>query len=696
MTQTNHNVRKTNVGSAPKPAAKAAGTVRPAAVKKPAAAKKTQRDPYDEFLENAEKAEKGRKTAAVKAAPAARKSAPGQTAEKSPARKPVGAAKPSVSATAKKKRAAEGDFLVPWDELETVNQKKKATEPKVKPVGKTASKPAAAPGKAASGSKPAEAWKKAVPGSGVDAASGKASPEKKTAASRNKAATENKAAASGKKPAQNSKAASAKKPDPRMKKSKARDEYDDFLDQAENARPVKRGNTKAWGATIALLVCIGGMLSLAGWQYTRYQTFLTMKAAVDRTTFYEGITVEGVSVENMTLNQALEHWQTSIEPGYSQRKVVLSNGAEFTAQELGYSSDYAAVLTAAWSAGRSGSLVDRYEALAFRKNQPASYNVNRIPYKNETVVQCAEAIAGQIDRSAKNSHIESFDTTSYQFRFTDEVVGSQLDQEKLVQDMTAALDAGGGNVELKVLSIQPKVRKDDIAGKYGMIASAVTNASSSSSNRLANIRLAAQIINGTCLKPGETFSFNGVVGERTEKRGFKTATAYSGGKVVEDVGGGICQVSTTLFNAAVKADMKIVERHNHSLTVGYVDKGKDAAVDWGNQDLRFTNNTDDNVYIACLVTDDKRVRFGIFGKLLPNGESITVEGVTTGQVPYETVMQPSMVLAPGQTNVIQSGKVGYKAEAYKIRWDANGKQISRELLCKSTYRATSEIIEFGP
>ena len=262
--------------------------------------------------------------------------------------------------------------------------------------------------------------------------------------------------------------------------------------------------------------------------------------------------------------------------------------------------------------------------------------------------------------------------------------------------MTNALNAGGGTVELVVNSIQPAVKKADIASQYGMIASAVTNASSSSSNRLSNIKLALQFINGTCLAPGETFSFNGTVGERTTARGFKAATAYSSGKVVEEVGGGICQVSTTLFNAAVKSDMKIVERHNHSLTVGYVDLGKDAAVNWDSQDLRFTNTSSDNVYICCYLTSDKRVRFGIFGKLLPNGESITVEGVTTGRVDYQTVYQPSMTLASGETKVAQSGKQGYTAEAYKIRWDANGNQISKELLCKSTYRSTDEIIEYGP
>ena len=228
-----------------------------------------------------------------------------------------------------------------------------------------------------------------------------------------------------------------------------------------------------------------------------------------------------------------------------------------------------------------------------------------------------------------------------------------------------------------------------------LIDYAVTNASSSSRARLNNIKLAMSLINGAKLSPGETFSFNERVGQRTAERGFQMATAYSGGEVTEQVGGGICQVSTTLFNAAVKADMQIDERHNHSLTVAYVDKGKDATVDWGHQDLKFTNTSPDDIYICCYLTEDKRVRFGIFGRLLPNGEKITLDAMTTEAVKYQTEYQPDPSLASGQTVVSQNGRDGYKAEAYKVRWDADGNELSRELLCSSIYKAKNEIILYG-
>ena len=105
--------------------------------------------------------------------------------------------------------------------------------------------------------------------------------------------------------------------------------------------------------------------------------------------------------------------------------------------------------------------------------------------------------------------------------------------------------------------------------------------------------------------------------------------------------------------------------------------------------------TDDDIFICCYLTDDKRVRFGIFGRLLPNGEKITLDARTTEVIKYETEYQATPLLAHGATNVLQPGRNGYKAEAYKVRWDADGNQLSRELLCKSFYKVKNEIVQYG-
>jgi len=459
--------------------------------------------------------------------------------------------------------------------------------------------------------------------------------------------------------------------------------------------PPPRGRGGLAFLSVCLMIGIAVLVALGVRQQAAYAEFVRMRDVVDQQTFYEGTTIEGVDVSRMTLSDAMAYWGERVEPRYLNRTVTLNNGQTVTSEQLGYASDYASVLSAAWSAGRNGSLEERYRMASSRRQSPVAYSITRRDYDAQTLEQFARQVAGQVDQPVKEADIVSFDTETYEFVFSEAQPGRRLDTEALKRSVAHAIEAGGGNVSLEIETLQPEVSTTEVVAQYGLIDYAITNASSSSKARLKNIKLAMSLINGTRVAPGETFSFNEVVGERTSGRGFLKATAYSGGDVTEQVGGGICQVSTTLFNAAVKADMEIVERHNHSLTVGYVDKGKDATVNWGNQDFKFRNTSDDDIYICCYLTEDKRVRFGIFGKLLPNGESITLDAVTTETVKYETQYIKTPLLPAGQTYLLEPGRNGYKAEAYKVRWDAQGNQLSRELLCKSIYKEKDEIIQYG-
>lgn len=458
----------------------------------------------------------------------------------------------------------------------------------------------------------------------------------------------------------------------------------------------KKKKKSAFGfMSFVLLMMILGCAGLGVWRVQEYQQLQVMKAAVSRQTFYEGTTVDGVDVSQMTLEQSLDYWNEQVEPAYRRRAAVLNDGTRVTAEQLGYSSNYADVLSGAWNTGRYGSLVERYQRMTAYSAQPQSFTVTRSMYDEGLVNQYAQGVAAQVDTAPVNASLKSFNVETYAFEFEPDRPGYTLNQAALSRDICAALSAGGGNVEMQIETVQPQFTQENVSSQYGMISYAVTNASSSSSNRLSNIRLALSSINGVWLDPGESFSFNQVVGQRTTARGYKTAAAYASGKVIDEVGGGICQVSTTLFNAAVKADMKITQRSAHSMTVSYVDIGKDAAVDWGNKDLCFTNNSDDRVYICGYVTDDKRVRIGIFGRLLENGVSITVEGKKTGTNKYKTEQQMNFNMASGKTKVVQQGKNGYTATTYKVWWDSNGNEIKREELCKSNYQSTPEIIEYG-
>ena len=488
------------------------------------------------------------------------------------------------------------------------------------------------------------------------------------------------------------------------------DPYDILVAEAEKPAPRKKPARKS-GATppprrkkpekggwltfvLCALIAICLMAGLR--QYTQYRRFNQMRDAVDSGGFFPGTWVDGADISGMTLDDAIAHWQENVEPGHAARQVALDDGTILTARDAGYSSNYKKVLTDLWDGQQQGSVEDRYARLKTQQANPSGKGVERTFYTDEKLSEFAASAAGKIDTPVKQARLTGFSSDDQTFIFEEGSPGAELDKEKLIADIKTAFDNGGGAVTRSIATVQPTTTVADIKDDYGMRSSAVTNASSSSSNRLNNIKLALKAIDGYILRPGEEFSFNGVVGQRTTARGYKLAGAYSDGTVIEEVGGGICQVSTTLFNAAVKADLEITERRAHSLPVSYVDKGKDATVSWGSQDLKFKNNTDAPVCIVARLTGEKRVKIGVFGLVMEDGKYITVEAETTETIDFETKYQENIFLLPGKTNVLQEGQKGYKAVAYKLTWSVDGQLLSREVLCKSTYNKRDEIIEVGP
>ncbi|QGU94691.1 hypothetical protein GOM49_05830 [Clostridium bovifaecis] len=179
-----------------------------------------------------------------------------------------------------------------------------------------------------------------------------------------------------------------------------------------------------------------------------------------------------------------------------------------------------------------------------------------------------------------------------------EAYGYELDKEKLYNQISCNVTEEQKEFTLYYKIWRPKTTKEILEkqGIKGKIASFTTAFNSNNKPRSKNIRLAASIINGTIVAPGEVFSFNKVVGQRTRARGFEEAGVYINGNLDEGLGGGICQVSTTLYNAVLLADLEVVERDNHSLTVHYVPLSRDAAVSWGSKDFKFRNNKNYYIY----------------------------------------------------------------------------------------------------
>ncbi len=227
-----------------------------------------------------------------------------------------------------------------------------------------------------------------------------------------------------------------------------------------------------------------------------------------------------------------------------------------------------------------------------------------------------------------------------------------------------------------------------------LISSFSTKYDASNRNRSTNLEIAAEKINGKVLMPGEIFSFNKVVGKRTVEDGYKDAKIYADGGVVDGLAGGICQISSTLYNTVLLANLEIVERRNHSYTTSYVAAGRDATVVYGAIDFQFKNSRSYPIKIEASVKNGI-AEFKMHGMPEENEYEIRILPVTTQSIPYGTSYIDDPTLAPGRQVVVQAGHAGYKVTT-SIEKRLNGTVVSKEVISNDTYNPMKTIIRRGP
>ena len=312
---------------------------------------------------------------------------------------------------------------------------------------------------------------------------------------------------------------------------------------------------------------------------------------------------------------------------------------------------------------------------------------------DEKVKAEAAACGAKWDKKAKNGSIDKFDAASGKFVFAGEENGFAIDQDKLAADISQALKDKKFDAKITATGsdVAPEISAASAKEKYKTISSFTTN-TTANQNRNTNVRLAAEAINGTVIKPGQEFSFNGTVGQRTEAKGYKSAAAYNNGEVVQEIGGGVCQVSTTLYNAVFKAGLKISSRRSHTFEPSYVTPGRDATVSWDQPDFKFINNSSTAIGLRASYADQK-MTVSVYGiPILEDGitwdlDSKKVEDLGTPNPTYEE----DQTLQPGEEVTKSKGSAGSRWEVYKVVYK-NGKEISRELDHKTTYKGHTPVV----
>ncbi|KLU60955.1 vancomycin B-type resistance protein VanW [Peptococcaceae bacterium CEB3] len=431
---------------------------------------------------------------------------------------------------------------------------------------------------------------------------------------------------------------------------------------------------------VLILVLGSGVTALA--VYTR-----------DTGVFMPGLSVAGINVGNMTQAAGQARVNQKIA-GIRSRAVkfeVEGKTLKSTLGDLGLTLTVDKALTEAYQVGRQGNLIEKAEQKK-AASQGMSFNMNTAWDKKKL----SEALTKMFAPFDVAPHDASFTITPQNtMKITPDSAGKAVDITALAKQVQK-LDTSLPSNTLKVSFTKepPKLTAATLAKEKitGLLGSYTSYFDSSQVGRTKNVGLAAAAINGTVVAPGAVFSFNKTVGECTAAKGYVNAYIIVNGQFVEGRGGGVCQVSSTLYNAVLYSDLHVTQRTNHDLVISYMPLGQDATVAWPGPDVQFENDSGGYVLIRTKMgTNSLTINF--YGQAQPGRKVLIQDYPTPVPPPVQTVKDPS--LPAGQKQVKQQGVQGYKVTTTRTVVQ-NGKTVSTENLPSSYYAPTPTIIAVGP
>lgn len=444
---------------------------------------------------------------------------------------------------------------------------------------------------------------------------------------------------------------------------------------------------KFLGALAAVLIAAGAF-SAAG----------VSNAQAAEKLILEGIYAGDISLGGMTESEARDTIEGIISERGSQSITLYTVNDEKVVvhpADVGYEWANPEIISEAMEVGHSGNIVQRYKAKkdTARNNitYPIVYKVDDAKIQTLLETECSkydtEAVSGVL------TMVEG------EFVIDQGQIGASLDVAASKTGLTEFLcnEWTGNSTDYKLV-----VNMDDPEGTYGklslvkdVLGTFHTNFKSSGANRSANVANGARLINGSIIYPGEEFSFYDHIKPFTTANGYQMAAAYSSGKVVDSIGGGICQVSSTLYNSVLLAELEVTERRNHAMIVGYVDPARDATIaESSGIDFKFKNNTDAPIYIDAYTTDDKNLYITIYGhETRPADRILEYETEILSKTVPETENIYTDYSLPVGSVAVQSVHIGYKANLWKVVTQ-NG-ETTRELVNTSSYTPVPKYATVG-
>lgn len=375
-----------------------------------------------------------------------------------------------------------------------------------------------------------------------------------------------------------------------------------------------------------------------------------------------------------------------------------SNSAKTSLSNLGVITNVDKTIDRCISIGKNGGLIQRYKTEQDLNACGFHAEIDQTVDKDKTAKFLKENLGDKYNEPSRDASIE-LDAQGSPY-ISDGTSGRELNVSMTISYIQEGfLDLNGGDtisVDAIISDTSPKVTADMLKNCTDKLGSSTTVylKTDYKTDRACNVELAASRVGGTLVKPGEKISVSSLMGSRTEENGYKMGTQYVNGVLEDSIGGGVCQVATTLYQSLLYAEIKVNTRYNHSLTVGYSEPSLDAAISEGVQDLEFTNNLENNIYLYSF-TDGKNITFIIFGKEYRDANR---------KVEYLSIVDERITTEPKYVDDPDLYEGEYKADGdnhdyVKSHMDkvvyVDGEEVSRETIHNDVYQASQQIIYRG-
>lgn len=432
-----------------------------------------------------------------------------------------------------------------------------------------------------------------------------------------------------------------------------------------------------------------------------------LREVLNTGTFYEGIVIDGIDLKGKTMDEAMTLLSDQVQanaPKIEFDYTVNGQSYPLDLSSIPMDNNFKEIANEAFNYGRpsedasASELSECYSLVQELKDKPKSYTTEH-KVSTDGVGDLVKQLLTPLNTEVVEARVSGFDVATCTFTASDPQDGCTVDIDKAIADTKALLEAGTykGTVSVDAKVVKPTKTKEEVTSGYGLISMKSSN-TNSNNDRNHNINQACKKINGTFLNPGESFSFNTVVGRRTVDAGFSEAPTIMGGESVNAPGGGICQVTSMLFHSVVKADLNVTTRYPHQWPADYCARGTDATVDWDSSlDFCFTNNSQYPVAISAYYdVANYKLSVAIYGHKPEDGSYIDfiAETIEEGELPA-TKYTADPNLPVGEETVKRKPHPYIYTKSYKVYYDSNGNEIKREEYMSTTYSAQEGQVEKG-